>query len=219
MLQRYPLTVRQAVDQGPVYLLNRNLQEVVSSGTARGLSAFLPAYLNLAGKTGTTDELRDSWFAGFDNDRVAVVWIGRDDNSPAGLSGAQGAMQVWGDLMRRFNPDPLNLPAPTSVEQIWVDAESGLLADEHCTNAVLLPYLRGSAPVTRSSCINETGQGIGNFFEVCSNERYSGCGFTWHFVAVVWMFNRRAARTTRAGGSGYSGRGDRRGSGEAECTG
>ncbi|MCP5416201.1 MAG: penicillin-binding protein 1B [Chromatiaceae bacterium] len=164
VLQRYPLTVRQAVDQGPVYLLNRNLQEVVSSGTARGLSAFLPAYLNLAGKTGTTDELRDSWFAGFDNDRVAVVWIGRDDNSPAGLSGAQGAMQVWGDLMRRFNPDPLNLPAPTSVEQIWVDAESGLLADEHCTNAVLLPYLRGSAPVTRSSCINETGQGIGNFF-------------------------------------------------------
>ncbi|HXK57398.1 MAG TPA: penicillin-binding transpeptidase domain-containing protein, partial [Gammaproteobacteria bacterium] len=162
-LQRYPLTVRQSVDQGPVYLVNRNLQEVVSTGTGRGLSAFLPADLHLAGKTGTTDELRDSWFAGFDNDRVAVVWVGRDDNSPAGLTGSQGAMQVWGDLMRRLKPDPLNLPEPASVDSVWVDADSGLLADEHCANAALIPYLKGSAPVTASSCVSRSGQGIGDF--------------------------------------------------------
>jgi len=163
-LQRYPLTVRQSVDQGAVYLLNRNLQEVVASGTGRGLTSYLPARLQLAGKTGTTDELRDSWFAGFDNNQVAVVWVGRDDNSPAGLSGARGAMQVWGDLMRRLKPEPLYLPAPTSVESVWVDVESGLLADEGCPNAQLIPYLRGSAPVTESSCVTRPAAGIGDFF-------------------------------------------------------
>jgi len=163
-IQRYPLTVRQSVDQGPVYLLNRNLQEVVSSGTGRGLSAFLPADLHLAGKTGTTDELRDSWFAGFDSDRVAVVWVGRDDNSPAGLTGSQGAMRVWGDLMQRLRPDPLHLPAPASVDSVWVDADSGLLADAKCANAALMPYVKGSAPVTESSCIVGSEQRIGDFF-------------------------------------------------------
>ena len=163
-LQRYPLTVRQSVDQGPVYLVNRNLQEVVSTGTGRGLSAFVSADLRLAGKTGTTDELRDSWFAGFDTDRVAVVWVGRDDNSPAGLTGSQGAMRVWGDLMRRLKPDPLHLPAPVSVDNVWVDVGSGLLADESCANAALMPYLKGSAPVTESSCITRPAQGIGDFF-------------------------------------------------------
>ena len=163
-LQRYPLTVRQSVDQGPVYLVNRNLQEVVSTGTGRGLSAFVSADLRLAGKTGTTDELRDSWFAGFDTDRVAVVWVGRDDNSPAGLTGSQGAMRVWGDLMRRLKPDPLHLPAPVSVDNVWVDVGSGLLADESCANAALMPYLKGSAPVTESSCVTRPAQAIGDFF-------------------------------------------------------
>jgi len=163
-LQRYPLTVRQAADQGPVYLLNRNLQEVVSSGTGRGLSNFVSTNLGLAGKTGTTDELRDSWFAGFDGDKVAVVWVGRDDNSSAGLTGSQGAMRVWGDLMRRIKPSSLYLQAPASVESVWVDMDSGLLADENCTNASLMPYLNGSAPVTESSCITGSGSGVGNFF-------------------------------------------------------
>ncbi|MCB1878945.1 MAG: penicillin-binding protein 1B [Gammaproteobacteria bacterium] len=165
-LQRYPLTVRQSVDQGPVYLLNRNLQEVVRSGTGRALSSFLSADLRLAGKTGTTDELRDSWFAGFDSDRVAVVWVGRDDNSPAGLSGSQGAMRVWGDLMRRLKPEPLLLPAPASVDNVWVDTNSGLLADENCANAELMPYLKGSAPVTASSCVTRPApaQSVGDFF-------------------------------------------------------
>ncbi|MCW8889183.1 MAG: penicillin-binding protein 1B, partial [Sedimenticola sp.] len=93
-LQRYPLTVRQAVPSGPVYLLNRNLQEVVRNGTAKRLASYVDNTLNVAGKTGTTDKLRDSWFAGFSGDKVAVVWVGRDDNKPAGLTGSTGALQV-----------------------------------------------------------------------------------------------------------------------------
>ena len=152
-LQRYPLTVRQAVPQGATYLLNRNLQEVVRGGTGRGLAAYLSKDLLLAGKTGTTDELRDSWFAGFSGDKVTVVWVGRDDNQSAGLTGSSGALQVWGDLMKRLKPTPLSLPRPESVEHVWIDPDSGLLADEYCPGAYQFPFLKGSAPVTRSSCM------------------------------------------------------------------
>ncbi|OOZ37750.1 penicillin-binding protein 1B [Solemya velesiana gill symbiont] len=163
-LQRYPLTVHQAVPEGPVYLLNRNLQEVVRSGTGKGLSAYLPQRFNIAGKTGTTDKLRDSWFAGFSGDRVAVVWVGRDDNKPAGLTGSSGALQVWGDMMRRMNPQPLELIRPESVELVWIDPQSGLRADEGCSEARQYPFIVGSAPVATSSCVGESGGSLGRIF-------------------------------------------------------
>jgi len=90
-LQRYRLKAEAAADARAVYLTNTALQQVVKSGTARGLKRMLPAGMGAAGKTGTTNKLRDSWFAGFTSSRVAVVWVGRDDNTPAGLTGAQGA--------------------------------------------------------------------------------------------------------------------------------
>ncbi len=96
-LQRYPLTVAEAADPAAVFLLNRNLVEVTESGTAAGLRRQLPEALTVAGKTGTTNDLRDSWFAGFSADRVAVAWVGRDDNASTGLTGAQGALPVWAD--------------------------------------------------------------------------------------------------------------------------
>ncbi|MES9957499.1 MAG: penicillin-binding protein 1B [Sedimenticola sp.] len=160
-LQRYPLTVRQAVPGGAVYLLNRNLQEAVRSGTGQRLSAFLPGRLNIAGKTGTTDKLRDSWFAGFSGDKVAVVWVGRDDNKPAGLTGSKGALEVWGDMMRRLNPQPLELIRPESVELVWIDPASGLRADETCEGARQYPFISGSAPAVSSSCVRDGDGAIG----------------------------------------------------------
>jgi penicillin-binding protein 1B len=151
-LQRYPLTVHQAVPSGPVYLLNHILQEVVRSGTGRGLSAFLPSKLELAGKTGTTDDLRDSWFAGFSGDRVGVVWVGRDDNKPAGLTGSQGALKVWGEMMERLRPVPLKLVRPDTVGEVWIDTATGLRADKGCKGARRYPFIRGSAPAKSSPC-------------------------------------------------------------------
>ncbi|MES9855181.1 MAG: penicillin-binding protein 1B [Sedimenticola sp.] len=163
-LQRYPLTVRQAAPAGPVYLLNRNLQEVIRNGTGRGLSSYLDPNLNIAGKTGTTDDLRDSWFAGFSGDRVAVVWLGRDDNRPAGLSGSKGALQVWGDMMKQLEAAPLELLKPDSIETVWVDPASGFLADESCGAARRFPFIEGSAPRARSACIGQGGGRVERFF-------------------------------------------------------
>jgi penicillin-binding protein 1B len=93
-LQRYPLNVEQVVAGAPTYLVTVAMQEVVRRGTARELSSYLPEALEVAGKTGTTDNFRDSWFAGITGDYLAVVWVGHDDNQPTSLTGATGAMTV-----------------------------------------------------------------------------------------------------------------------------
>ncbi|MCD6295227.1 MAG: penicillin-binding protein 1B, partial [Deltaproteobacteria bacterium] len=94
ILQRYPLHIKQNFDAGPVYLLNRVLQTVVMEGTAASLKHMIPQSWGTASKTGTTNNLKDSWFAGFTGNQLAVVWLGRDDNKPCGLTGASGAMRV-----------------------------------------------------------------------------------------------------------------------------
>ena len=160
-LQRYPLTVAQAADPAAVFLLNRNLVEVAESGTGAALRKMLPSGLQVAGKTGTTNDLRDSWFAGFSADRVAVAWVGRDDNAPTGLTGAQGALPVWADLMRSIDNVSLQLAPPPDVEYHWVDV-AGRLAAQHCAGAVAFPFIAGSQPVERSPCMEK--QAPGGFF-------------------------------------------------------
>lgn len=163
-LQRYPLSVRQVIDPVPVYLLTHALQGVMREGTAAGVQSQLPPDLTLAGKTGTTDEFRDSWFAGFSGDRLAVVWIGYDDNRPAGFTGASGALPVWADLMRRLHPEPLNPPQPEGVEWVWIDPVSRLRADRDCPGAVELPFARDSAPEDTAACARSPVKKIRNWF-------------------------------------------------------
>ncbi len=155
-LQRYPLSVEQTVQPGPIYLLTTALQEVVRDGTAQGLNQHLPAELNLAGKTGTTDDLKDSWFAGFSGDRVAVVWVGTDDNRPTRLTGASGALIVWGDMMAKLDPEPLNMPPPDNIEMVWIDSDSGRRANSACHGAQEWPFIRGSAPVDTATCVSRS---------------------------------------------------------------
>ena len=151
-LQRFPLNVEPVAPPGPVYLLTAALQGVVREGTAQSLVNWLPAEMNVAGKTGTTDDLRDSWFAGYTGDRVAVVWVGRDDNQPTGLTGASGAMTVWGEMMKNIQPEPLEPVMPEGVEIVNVGPVSGLRYDEGCKSGMLLPFIKGSAPAEISPC-------------------------------------------------------------------
>lgn len=154
-LQRYPLTVEQAFQPEPIFLLNTALQEVTRSGTARSVSHMLPEGLTVAGKTGTTDDMRDSWFAGFSGEQLAVVWLGRDDNEPIGLSGAAGALPLWADIIRRTGSRPLQLVQPADIEFVRIDPESGLRADVGCQGSLELPFITGSAPQQFASCGRE----------------------------------------------------------------
>ncbi len=165
-LQRYPLNVEQVVGPAPLYLLTRAMQDVVREGTAMALNRYLSPDLDVAGKTGTTDDYRDSWFAGFTGDRLAVAWVGRDDNEPTGLTGASGALRIWGEMMADLHPQPLILPQPEKVEQAWIDPASGLLSARGCRDAVELPFVAGSAPTEAAACgPGALGSSIKGFFE------------------------------------------------------
>lgn len=150
-LSRYPLAIESRVDSRAVYLLRHALIEVTRSGTGKALQWLLPGEVEVAGKTGTTDKLRDSWFAGFDRKHVAVVWVGRDDNRPTGLTGSSGAMRVWARFMNAIGISPLQGNRPLSVEMLAIDPESGLLG-EGCPQAREYPFISGSGPSSRAAC-------------------------------------------------------------------
>ncbi|MGY4533238.1 penicillin-binding protein 1B [Pseudomonas sp. TE3786] len=151
-LKRYPFQIQQRFDPGAIYLVQNAMQRVMREGTGRSVYSQLPSSLNLAGKTGTSNDSRDSWFAGFSQDLLAVVWMGRDDNGGTPFTGATGALQVWTGFMKQADPLPLNMPLPDNVVQVWVDANNGQGSDASCPNAVQMPYIRGSEPAAGSAC-------------------------------------------------------------------
>lgn len=151
-LSRYPFKIQQRFDAGAIYLTQYAMQRAMLEGTGRSVYNHVPRSLTLAGKTGTTNDSRDSWFAGFSQDLLAVVWLGRDDNGKTSLTGATGALQVWADFMRRADPLPLQMAMPDNVVMAWIDAETGQGSAENCPGAVQMPYIRGSEPTPGPGC-------------------------------------------------------------------
>lgn len=151
-LQQYPVRVERRISESSVYLINANLQEAVSMGTGKGLSHYIPPHYNIAGKTGTTNELRDSWFAGFGNNLIGVVWLGRDDNKPAGLTGSSGALKVWGKMMKQLDVGVLDQNQPDNIKWFWIDSMNQLIFTERCNNAEYLPFIKGSEPKNSQPC-------------------------------------------------------------------
>jgi penicillin-binding protein 1B len=122
-LKRYPLQVEQRFAQAPVFVLNYAMREVIRRGTGRVVGKeLIEDKMILAGKTGTSNDLRDSWFAGFGKDLLAVTWVGRDDNRSIHLSGGQGAMKVWAEAMKSLQVASLDTRSPSHVQWRWVDS-------------------------------------------------------------------------------------------------
>jgi penicillin-binding protein 1B len=145
-LRRYELKTRAAIDPRVVYLITHLLTEVTRHGTGASLARWLGPERIVAGKTGTTNDLRDSWFAGFGEDLNAVSWIGRDDNAPVRLTGAQGAMRIWGQLMANAGVQSLLPDAPEGIEWRWVDIETGAITSDGCPGSRSMPFI-SPAPV------------------------------------------------------------------------
>ncbi|OOG25916.1 penicillin-binding protein 1B [Thioalkalivibrio denitrificans] len=160
LLNRYPMDLRQAADPAAVYLVTAALHEVTRRGTGAALNGLLPADLPVAGKTGTTDDNRDAWFAGYAGDVLSVVWVGRDDNIPMGLSGASGALPVWADLMRGISRRGLDPIRPEGMEWLLIDPANGLRAVEGCEGALWMPFMAGSAPAGISPCADDVPSAV-----------------------------------------------------------
>ncbi len=170
-VQRYPLSIEKALDPAQVFMINTLMQNGVRTGTGRSLYAQVPESLAVAGKTGTSNDLRDSWFAGFTRDKLAVIWMGLDDDRPARLTGAEGALRVFGDIFKSINTLPGAWTPPEGIELVWIDPDNNLRADESCAGAIQLAFVAGSAPTDYSACagfgatVNKTMNWFKRWFE------------------------------------------------------
>jgi penicillin-binding protein 1B len=119
------------------------LQYAVVGGTGRQLVADGLGRLSPAGKTGTSNDSRDSWFAGWTGDHLAVIWVGNDQNAPTGLYGATGAMRVWSGIFSRLPSAPLKV-AGKGLDWQWV--QGGASTDAGCPDARQFAFVAGFAP-------------------------------------------------------------------------
>lgn len=144
-IKRYDSAVppAQPGDSLAARLVGVALQYVVTSGTGTGLMRDGLGRLSPAGKTGTSNDGRDSWFAGYTGDHLAVVWVGNDQNQATGLYGATGGMRVWSEIFRRLPSAPLQL-SNAGMDWRWVlDGQS---TDPDCPGARHFPFVAGHAP-------------------------------------------------------------------------
>lgn len=125
LYQSYPQAER-AVPAQAAYMTLWTMQQVVQRGTGRQLGAKYPG-LHLAGKTGTTNNNVDTWFAGIDGSQVTITWVGRDNNQPTKLYGASGAMSIYQRYLANQTPTPLVLTVPEDVVDMGVDSNGNFV--------------------------------------------------------------------------------------------
>jgi penicillin-binding protein 1B len=147
------LEVTEAASASAIYALDRLMIEVFERGTARPAKRSLPPGLVVAGKTGTSNDYRDSWFAGFSGSHLIVVWMGHDDNASTGLTGTTGALQAWARLMASIDTSSFEPLLPEDVEDRWIDYYSGLETSPYCSPyAVSLPFRVGEQLIASATC-------------------------------------------------------------------
>ena len=153
-LNRYDAAPKpaQAGDAVAARLVTSALQQAVSSGTGRQLMSDGLGRLQPAGKTGTSNDSRDSWFAGWTGDHLAVVWVGNDQNASTGLYGATGAMRVWSGLFSRLPTAPLQVGGK-GIDWQWV--ADGHTTDAGCPGARRIGFVTGFAPAYQPCLLAE----------------------------------------------------------------
>jgi len=161
MLSSYAIRGQQVYDPVTMEWLTSGLKAVVREGTARRLND-LPQ--PLAGKTGTSDEQRDAWYAGFDNRHLGVIWVGMDDNTPMPFTGSSGALPIWQESFRRMGTEPL---APSrSLIEIPVNPQGQLLEDGCSGKVYAFPASwQAQDRIACESGVQSIGKGIRSWFE------------------------------------------------------
>jgi penicillin-binding protein 1B len=130
------------------YLVTDMLKSVLREGTAAG-AAGMGFTASAAGKTGTTNDYRDAWFAGFTPELLCVVWVGFDDNTPVGLSGTRAALPIWVDFMKAAlagRPATEFPPPPEGIVFVEIDRDTGLLARPGCPRTRSEVFVAGTEP-------------------------------------------------------------------------
>ena len=111
-------------------------------------------------KTGTTNNYRDSWFAGYSGNYLTIVWVGRDDNQPMGLSGAAGALPIWKAIMSKLPNRVAEFTIPANIDWGYLGLNTGIVTKEQCPQSIKIPFMRNNMPVLAKRCSDRSwGQG------------------------------------------------------------
>ena len=151
-IERNPIKIERVIDPAAVYLVTHMMEGVIDHGTGQGarrMGFTRPA----AGKTGTTNDYRDAWFAGFTPDLVTVAWVGFDQRKPVGLAGSQAALPIWTDFMKQATagrPATPFLPPP-GVTLVSIDEYSGQPAPPNDPKAIEEAFFKGDEPAATDS--------------------------------------------------------------------
>ena len=152
VIKRFKGELTQVLPPEQVYALNRMLMTVTTRGTGHALQSRF-GRLTLAGKTGTSSDTRDSWFAGFSGSHVLVTWVGYDDNRVTGLTGALGALPIWADTLSGIRTEPFSPVATEGVEERWIEFSTGQLTTPQCsTDAVRVVVPADANLPVKASC-------------------------------------------------------------------
>ncbi|CAH6781590.1 peptidoglycan glycosyltransferase/peptidoglycan DD-transpeptidase MrcB [Vibrio chagasii] len=155
--------VSQRVDQQAAWLTTYAMKRGVSEGTGRFLQNQF-AWAGLAGKTGTSNDSRDSWFVGVDGREVTTIWLGRDDNKPTKLTGSSGALRVYADYLKQRTPEQLLLPWPTGIATASFTRTSDGALEFDCDGAVKLPVWDENGNI-KKSCESQPKQWLKKLFQ------------------------------------------------------
>ncbi len=147
VVERRDLEMKKVVSSDLSYLMNSALRGVLDHGTA--MTARVLGFHGLAaGKTGTTSDYKDSWFVGYTPDLLAVAWVGFDDGTSSGLSGATGALPIWAEFMRLMAPagaSKVDFPATDNIVLVKI-SKSGKLYKISCGDPLEEAYIKGTEP-------------------------------------------------------------------------
>ncbi len=147
---------QRVLDPLVAYVVTDMLVDALRTGTGR--SAAVHGFHHLAtGKTGTTDDARDAWFAGYTPEIVATVWVGHDDNRATNLTGARAALPIWSRFMRTWLGDgwDLDFEPPPGITFRRIDPTTGQLATRHCDEEEIAAFLEGTEP--QEGCSDHRG--------------------------------------------------------------
>ncbi|MGD8109891.1 penicillin-binding protein 1B [Vibrio sp. NTOU-M3] len=154
--------VSQTVDQQAAWLTTYAMKRGVLEGTGRFLNSKF-SWAALAGKTGTSNDTRDSWFVGVDGREVTTIWLGRDDNKPTKLTGASGALRVYAEYLQHRIPEKLTLPWPKGVTTLGFQRSGQGQLRLDCDNNFKLPVWDPNQQF-KKQCENKPAQWLKNIF-------------------------------------------------------
>ena len=146
----------QRVNEESAYLLNYALYKVATEGTAKAIGRTYDN-INMAGKTGTTDDYRDSWFAGYDRNNLATVWVGNDENRSTGLTGSTGALPVFLAYQQLQEPKSLSRRFPNGLGIAHFDPVTGAVVTAGCQGSMSVPAVLDALPPAQG-CVGKSGE-------------------------------------------------------------